>query len=589
MKNSAFTSSQLIVAGAAIRRVYYILNKMIIDLAIKAKNFKSIGSTEEGFESIYPINVIIGRNNTGKSTLLDLIHYVISPGSISLVGHKGNPPEILLTKPLTQQEISSTFPGNISGGSIGGNHLKYGMQWQGKPFTVKLLSNAEKEFMSTEPLLEQGSEYHKRLATHFENYLLGKIFRRVRADRDIVPEPDTTKVEVDDNGTGATNLIQLFYNKEERDRSVITKLLLNALNEIFSPDLFFKEILVRQKGNSTWEIFLYEENKGHYVPLSDSGSGLKTVILVLVNLLLVPKTINVPLSQFVFAFEELENNLHPGLQRRLFNYLRNIAIQETAIFFLTTHSNVVIDLFNKDENSQIVHVTHNGEFSSVKKVVTYIENKGILDDLDIRASDLLQSNGVVWLEGPSDRLFFNRWIALWSDDQIKEGIHYQCVFYGGRLLAHLTALNEETEEEKEVNILKVNRNAIILMDSDKSTEKEKLNATKNRLIAEISSVGGYSWVTSGREIENYLSMESLNQAYGNTVFTEIAPFDKFEDYMNNKIKGEGDKFLRNKVLFAEKVLPYLSKENLEPIFDLNTRLSTICEIIQSWNSITQKK
>ena len=33
----------------------------------------------------------------------------------------------------------------------------------------------------------------------------------------------------------------------------------------------------------------------------------------------------------------------------------------------------------------------------------------MLNDLDVRASDLLQSNGIIWVEGPSDRIYIKRW------------------------------------------------------------------------------------------------------------------------------------------------------------------------------------
>lgn len=554
----------------------------MIDLSLKAKNFKSIGSNEEGFEAIYPINIVIGRNNTGKSTLLDLVNYAISPSDINHLGHKGTIPEVYLSKPLSDQEIKGTFPDNTSGGPIGENHLQFGMKWLNKRIKIRLLSNT-REYVSTDPEFTAGTEYLGKLTTNFINLLNGKTFRRIRADRDIGPEGDG-QVNVLENGSGATNIIQVFYTKANRDRTLITKNLLDALNSIFSPSLTFNELVVRQNDNGAWELYLNEESKG-LIALSNSGSGLKTVILVLVNLLLIPKFENKPLNNYVFAFEELENNLHPGLQRSLFNYIREVAIKEGAYFFLTTHSNVVIDLFNKDESSQIVHVTHNGEFSTVKKIITYIENRGILDDLDIRASDLLQANGVVWLEGPSDRLYFNRWIELWSNGELKEGTHYQCIFYGGRLLAHLSALQEEEGEEKGVNILKVNNHAVLLLDSDKDEETDTLNATKNRLITEIGSVAGFSWVTSGREVENYIPMNALNQAYGDSSFTEVAPFDKFEDYMNNRKQGEGDKFLKNKVLFAEKILANLTKEDLEPVLDLKQKLDEVCKIIRSWNSM----
>src|SRR5512132_2805341 len=113
-------------------------------------------------------------------------------------------------------------------------------------------------------------------------------------------------------------------------------------------------------------------------------------------------------------------------------------------------------------------------------------------------------------EGPSDRLYFNRWIDLWSKGELKEGTHYQCVFYVGRLLAHLSAIQDEAEKDKGVNILKVNSHAILLLDSNKNNDADTLNDTKKRLIAEIDSVGGYSWVTFGREVENYIPSAVVN-------------------------------------------------------------------------------
>jgi AAA15 family ATPase/GTPase len=149
-----------------------------------------------------------------------------------------------------------------------------------------------------------------------------------------------------------------------------------------------------------WEIYIRE--KGHNpVPLSETGSGIKTVLLVLLNLVVYPKLIlNKPLSDFMFAFEELENNLHPAVQRRLFLYLRRLAENEGCHFFLTTHSNVVIDLFGTDRLAQILHVTHDRTCARVQTISTYLHKRNVLQDLEIRASDLLQSNVVVWVEGP---------------------------------------------------------------------------------------------------------------------------------------------------------------------------------------------
>ncbi|MDZ7816952.1 MAG: AAA family ATPase [Planctomycetota bacterium] len=47
----------------------------LTDLSIKASNFKCFAD-EQGFDTIKPINVIIGKNNSGKSTLLDILELV---------------------------------------------------------------------------------------------------------------------------------------------------------------------------------------------------------------------------------------------------------------------------------------------------------------------------------------------------------------------------------------------------------------------------------------------------------------------------------------------------------------------------------
>lgn len=558
-----------------------------IPIAIKTKNYKSYGEIDiEGFDELKRINVVIGRNNAGKSALIDLINYTINPADITRFGHKGRPPEVFVTKPLLEQEIRQIFPDNTSGGVIGGNHFEYGSRWLGKPITISLKAN-ETTFVSIEPPFDNEAitnDFGRKLGGVFVNPLRGRIFRRLIAERNIVPETDSGGPNITESGQGATNLIQNFLHKDGRDPGLVEEKLLSALNEIFNPDAQFKRITARQLESTAWEIFLEEENKGD-IRLSNSGSGLKTIILVLISTLLIPIVENRPLKDYIFAFEELENNLHPGLQRRLLAYLRKTSVDSECCFVFTTHSNVIIDLFSKDEEAQIIHITHNGEYAKANKVKTYIESRGILDDLDVRASDLLQANGIVWLEGPSDRLYFNRWIELWTDGKLKEGTHYQCVFYGGRLLAHLSA-HQEDEQQETIDILNVNKNAFLMIDSDKDSEADTLNATKQRMITEIQGVGGKTWVTAGREVENYVPAILIAPFCDVATASQVGKFVKFDDYLNRLKSGEGKKYLNNKVLFAEKIIPNLTKVNLEVIMDIKERIEEAVVEIKRWNNLS---
>ena len=266
----------------------------------------------------------------------------------------------------------------------------------------------------------------------------GRQFCRLLADRDIQPENDNSELSIRANCAGVTNVIQRYLTKVEFLRRNVEANLLSDLNDVFGKDGAFTAIEVKHHNTGLWEVFLREEGKG-LISLTNSGSGLKTIILVLSMFIFLPYIRNVPLSQFIFAFEELENNLHPALQRRLIQFIRKKCVDAGAMVFITTHSTSVIDLLSRDDKAQILHVTHDRKVATVRHVTTYIDNRGVLDDLDVRASELLQANGIIWVEGPTDRLFINKWITLFTNGILTEGAHYQCVFYGGRLLAHLSA------------------------------------------------------------------------------------------------------------------------------------------------------
>ena len=561
------------------------------DVSIKVKNYKGIGADEQGYDGIRSVNLIIGRNNTGKSTLLDLIEYATSPSDrdLSAQGHRGLQSEVTVTNVLLEEELRPVFQEDMAGGnSITGNHWDFGRRWIGKPITWKLEPGDKHEFVALDPPLSVANPepLNQSLARQNNNPFRNYGFRKLLADRDISPEPDRS-IGMATNGDGATNTIQHFLNKASLPTQLVNETFLSRLNEIFEPDATFTGIDVQQLEDERWEVYLAETEKGP-IPLSQSGSGIKTILLVLVCLYLIPHVEGRFLGQYLFGFEELENNLHPALQRRLLLFLREVAVQEGCKFFLTTHSNVAIDLFANDDRSQIVHVTHDRRQATVRTVTTYVDNRGILDDLDVRASDLLQANGVVWVEGPSDRIYFNRWMELVSGGQIREGAHYQCVFYGGKLLAHLSGVDPDVDAGEAVKIFEVNRNAIVILDSDKRESGQALNETKHRIISEIEEMGNMAWVTAGREIENYLPGNALESLYSVDPLPLLEPFADIAAYLDKIKDEEGAKYLRNKVLFAGKIIPHITRHDLQ-VLDLEDKIAEAHQRILAWNRASRNE
>ena len=557
--------------------------------SIQFEGYKSFPvGTENKIELTPYVTVLIGKNNCGKSSCMDAIECVFRPNYYMSV-------KSLFTKVSTGFELDARriergFRKNVSGGGVptsyGSSHYAYGSKFIGKTIFADLSTNsylANKNFtleLSQHQMdikvSEARSEWN-HVVNSYDNFQLQYEFRRINSDRNLIPELESKDEWVGYDGTGATNLIRKFINHNLYDEKLVEERLLTELNKIMDPDSHFKNIRVQQidDGESTkWEIFL-EEDDGRRFALSKSGSGLKTIILMLVNLHILPETPKYKDREIVFAFEELENNLHPALQRKVFEYIYEFATDKKAHVFITTHSHIAINTFWEKENASLYHVQKNGGISSIAPVMDRNSRLDVLYDLDVRASDLFQSNGIIWVEGPSDRIYINRWLKEFCNSKYIEGSHYQFLYYGGKVLAHFSA-NERLDGF--INIIKTNQNAAIVIDSDKRSDKARINTTKARIRTEFENINGFCWITKGKEIENYLPTAGLRAKYGNSL-PQLKAYDLFPDYISSKYKN----FSSNKVAFAKSIEEYITADNSKDIMDLKRQIEKLYSLIQKWN------
>lgn len=552
-------------------------------------NYKSFTNNYTAINEFPNITIFIGRNNCGKSSCIDIIENLIKSDILSIRQKEQKNLKIEIGHILTDQDIRKVFHDNTSGGGIAGNHYTFGKQFIGKEMYFELNAQAQRSYNEIisqykYKRVPNDKDFPAKYHTYWDEFSTNNFndfakyeFRRLSAERDITAEEESDSENVYCNGKGASNLIRKFLNYNKYDESLIEEKLINALNEIIYPDSKFSGIRVQQVESNDgllWEIFL-QEGVNRYA-LSKMGSGLKTLILVLINLLIIPHTKTYKSHRIIYAFEELENNLHPALQRRLFDYLYNYCIANDIIIFLTTHSHVAINSYCNKENAQIYHVIKENGISSLHKIDDYIAKSSLLNDLDVRASDLLQSNGIIWVEGPSDRVYINKWIEIYSNCKLKEGRDYQILYYGGRLLAHYSA---DDEQKKLLNVLITNRNAAIVIDSDKRSRQSRINDTKKRVKEEFEKYQAFCWITQGKEIENYVPYVAIEQAYHKNLSKQCGQYELFPEY----IKTINPHFIREKVLFAQKICQYLSSENSNGILDLKKQVDMLIETIRKWN------
>jgi putative ATP-dependent endonuclease of the OLD family len=541
-------------------------------------NFKGLAASPGDWLSFGRTTLVVGRNNVGKSAIVDALRFAVDAKCAfnpAWNRNGGDPATYQIRQTLGEPELRRIFPESTSGGPINGQHWLYGQRFVGMQVIRQFDSRRTRSWLEGPNfggLAGQKSQYLKNLADYAPAPSC-QVFG-VATERDVTPESAEGIKPVEADGTGLTNLVRAFLYDASLDMNEVEIHLLDDLNFIYQSDSHFTRILCQLEGDGRWEIYLTSDESG-VVRLSQSGSSLKSVFIILATLRLNPiVSTDRGLERQVFFVEEPENNLHPALLRRLLAFLHDAATSFGFHLIMTTHSSAAIDWASRNPDASLYHVKRESDGVVVSLVQEYGTTRRLLDDLDIRASEILQANGVVWVEGPSDRTYINRWIELCSDGQLVEGQHYTVMFYGGKLLSHLSCAEPDHATEF-IHLLRMNRNTALMMDSDhrklpSGGFRSQLNKTKKRILEEAREANSYVWTTDGREIENYLSDRVVSLILGKS---RKAP-GKFES-VSEVIDIE-------KIELARRATEAMEIEDLNYL-DLSARVHALCEQIARWN------
>lgn len=273
----------------------------------------------------------------------------------------------------------------------------------------------------------------------------------------------------------------------------------------------------------------------------------------------------------ICVIEEPEVHLHPTLQRLMIARVSDIVKRKNLQLFISTHSSVLLDV-----SSWAVPDTRLFEVNGY--ALTELTSPArALAGLGIKPSDVFQANGVIWIEGASDRIYILKWLSEWcsmhDETMPVENLDFSFVLYGGSTLSHFTS----SAAPGLIDIFSINRNSVVVMDRDLDFQRAfdgterciNQNCVKYQVWADIAaqnSKTGYCWITEGYTIESYLPSAFLNSHY---------------QIVNSRLKKTSSK---SKVAIATQFVAETSSfsGSFDPASDLPIQIEQLFRSIEAW-------
>lgn len=544
------------------------------------------------------VNVFVGPNNSGKSNVLRFVNGQLRGRTNQIRGNgdlstqpakqhsgRGKPTCFDISVMCSLEEFASCLTGNFSiirtiyQELFRSGKLWVSAEWPDITFcqqAVTWVSTREWQRLWSNSFGKSGG----RPLEEWVSQTLSVVTKFVPPPRDVFEIPITRRADTDQtqriqdgavvdhvlSGRGAIKLLAAMQNPQYANRE--------AGREKFLRVRDFVRVIT---DDHTAEVDVpHEQNeigvrlKGQpFRPLAELGSGIEQVVLHAIAATSV--------SDSIITFEEPELHLHPILQRQLLAYL---ALDTSNQYFIATHSAHMIDSLH----TKVFHVRLVEGETRVQYAGTDAQRHRICSDLGYRPSDLVQANCVVWVEGPSDLVYLRHWIKQ-VDSHLVEGVHFSMMIYAGKLLSHLSASasdNVDASIEHLIQLRNINRYVAVVIDSDLNSGSGKIRDTKRRLAEEISDNGGFVWITSGREIENYVPEADLKHAVD-----QVAP-GRAEHVKSGKYAKvlptvkDGATRVVDKIAVAKAVVEH---SNDISRFDLRERLGELVGFIREANGL----
>lgn len=390
-----------------------------------------------------------------------------------------------------------------------------------------------------------------------------------RTQKDYFPLPEHGDIKIITGQSLYENLTSLLLGQPEQ-----RNLILNYEHMLGTKFFDDNELtLIPEYKKDTIAVKIGNEKQ---LPIYELGDGLQQIIII-------TSAAYLETEPSMFFIEEPEINLHPGMLRKLIHFLIDHTPHQ---YFITTHSNHLIDFYNysdqvtvhrlkkKVENAQTTFTIHDCK-----------QDKDLLQELGVLNTSVYLANSTIWVEGITDRLYLKaymqKYLAEHPEKQkwqnYSEHIHYAFVEYQGGTLGHWDFNDDDANDS--LKALKLCATPFLIADGD-------IRSKGNRYQTLIEQLGDNFFITKGKEFENMLPeailKETAKHFFNNSRKAKYLQPDNLEtitysDYFGsqegigkylddligstNNVFSEDRGTIRRKIEFCTKACEYMTKKD----------------------------
>ncbi len=339
------------------------------------------------------INLFVGQNNSGKTTILNIIRCL-----------QGNH--------INQYDIR-----------VGNDHGSFQIWFDGDDLErvrdnadriVKFGNYDEEFFQTVECAISKNGPLNKFLRPHKGQTLTFKNFEEIESKNLIIPFLSKRKVTSYSENVDQATVLQVtgnfsnLYSKIDRLSSPDFQPAHDEYREACLNIIGYPISAVSSKGGKRAAFII--RNQSH-IPVSAMGEGVINILGLIVELCLAENQI--------FLIEEPENDIHPRALKELLQLM--IKKSNTNQFFISTHSNIVTKILGTVKDSKIFQL--NMEFESPQKKlplskITELQNdpenrRKVLQDLGYEFTDFDLYEGWLFFEESSAEEIIRDYLIPW--------------------------------------------------------------------------------------------------------------------------------------------------------------------------------